>query len=94
MLLWPLFLAGIVENPNHALRRWVIQCLKMVGHSYGFDQALALMDIVAVDPGILREAAARAVEEEYTSPEESVSPAEELPDLHWSQIPSSAETIV
>ncbi|OKP10431.1 hypothetical protein PENSUB_4155 [Penicillium subrubescens] len=94
MLLWPLFLAGIVENPNHALRRWVIQCLKMVGHSYGFDQALALMDIVAVDPGILREAAARAVEEEYASPEESVSPAEELPDLHWSQIPSSAETIV
>lgn len=53
MLLWPLFLAGVVENPNHGLRRWVVQCLKMIGHTMGLDQALALMDIVASDPGIL-----------------------------------------
>lgn len=53
MLLWPLFLAGVVESPNHSLRRWVVQCLKMIGHTMGLDQALALMDIVASDPGIL-----------------------------------------
>jgi hypothetical protein len=92
MLLWPLFLAGIVENPNHALRRWVIQCLKMVGHSYGFDQALAIMDIVAADPGILREAEARAVAEEYPTPEETPS-STIPPDLHYSQIPQSGDTI-
>lgn len=53
MLLWPLFLAGVIENPQHSLRRWVVQCLKMIGHTMGLDQALALMDIVASDPGIL-----------------------------------------
>lgn len=53
MLLWPLFLAGVVENPSHGLRRWVVQCLKMIGKTMGLDQALALMDIVASDPGIL-----------------------------------------
>lgn len=53
MLLWPLFLAGVVENPKHGLRRWVTQCLKMIGNTMGLDQALALMDIVACDPGIL-----------------------------------------
>lgn len=94
MLLWPLFLAGIVENPNHALRRWVIQCLRTIGHSYGFDQALAIMDIVAVDPGILREAEARAVAEEYASPEEIVRLEVLLPDLHYKQIPASGDTFI
>jgi len=53
MLLWPLFLAGVVENRSHALRRWVVSCLGMIGNTMGLDQALALMDIVASDPGIL-----------------------------------------
>lgn len=53
MLLWPLFLAGIVEGRQHALRRWVLQCLNMIGYTMGIDQALALVDIVAVDRGIV-----------------------------------------
>lgn len=53
MLLWPMFLAGVVERPSHALRRYSVQCLKMIGHTMGLDQALALMDIVSADPGIL-----------------------------------------
>lgn len=53
MLLWPLFLAGVVENPSHSQRRWVVSCLRMIGNTMGLDQALALMDIVASDPGIL-----------------------------------------
>jgi hypothetical protein len=52
-LLWPLFLAGVVENPSHSLRRWVVDALKMIGNAMGIDQALALMDMVAADPGVL-----------------------------------------
>ncbi|KAJ5774958.1 hypothetical protein N7457_009854 [Penicillium paradoxum] len=53
VLLWPLFVAGIVEKPGHALRRWVIKCLEMIGNTMGLDQALAVADIVAADPGVL-----------------------------------------
>lgn len=54
MLLWPLFLSGVAESPNSAVRRWVVQCLSMIGNQMGLDQALALADIVDGDPGILR----------------------------------------
>jgi hypothetical protein len=53
VLLWPLFVAGIVESPDHGLRRWVVKCLQMIGHTMGLDQALAVADIVAADPGVL-----------------------------------------
>lgn len=53
MLLWPVFLAGVVESPTHALRRFSVQCLKIIGHTMGLDQAFALVDIVTADPGIL-----------------------------------------
>lgn len=53
VLLWPLYMAGTSESSTHPLRRWSVQCLRWVGHTYGLDQALALMDIVAADPGIL-----------------------------------------
>ncbi|KAJ5682786.1 hypothetical protein N7462_005951 [Penicillium macrosclerotiorum] len=97
MLLWPLFLAGITENAGHALRRWVVQCLKMVGHSYGFDQALALMDIVAYNPGMIHsvideEKQDPVVEEQSASP--SASPASKptsLLDLDIRYIPTSTD---
>jgi hypothetical protein len=53
MLLWPLFVAGVVESPNHGLRRWVVRCLQMIGHTMGLDQSLAIADIVSADPGVL-----------------------------------------
>ncbi|CAG7942592.1 hypothetical protein PENNAL_c0016G08974 [Penicillium nalgiovense] len=53
VLLWHLFVAGVVEDPRHGLRRWVIKCLEMIGNTMGIDQALAVADIVAVDPGVL-----------------------------------------
>ncbi|KAH8694179.1 hypothetical protein BGW36DRAFT_430199 [Talaromyces proteolyticus] len=52
MLLWPLFIAGIIEGPTHPQRRWVIKCLKTIGNSCGLDQALATMDLLTVDPGM------------------------------------------
>ncbi|KAJ5788962.1 transcriptional regulator family: Fungal Specific TF [Penicillium psychrosexuale] len=54
MLLWHLFVAGVVENPQHRLRRWVVKCLQMIGNTMGIDQALAVADIVADYPGALR----------------------------------------
>jgi hypothetical protein len=52
MLLWPLFIAGIIEGPTHPQRQWVIECLKKIGHVWGLDQALAEMDLLIVDPGM------------------------------------------
>lgn len=52
MLLWPLFIAGMVEGPTHPQRRWVIQTLGTIGNSRGLDQALAVMDLLTVDPGM------------------------------------------
>lgn len=52
MLLWPLFVAGIVEGPTHPQRQWVIQCLRIIGNTWGLAQALATMDLLAVDPGM------------------------------------------
>lgn len=70
MLLWPLFVAGMVEGPNHPQRRWVRQCLGMIGRSMGMDQALALMDILTVDPGMFHsvEKFGEDADEETSSP--------------------------
>ncbi|KXG46367.1 uncharacterized protein PGRI_052230 [Penicillium griseofulvum] len=56
VLLWHLFVAGVVEKPGHGLRRWVVKCLEMIGNTMGIDQALAVADIVAADPGVLHSA--------------------------------------
>ncbi|KAK4863971.1 hypothetical protein LT330_010326 [Penicillium expansum] len=53
VLLWHLFIAGVVESPQHRLRRWVVKCLEMIGRTMGIDLALAVADIVAADPGVL-----------------------------------------
>lgn len=52
MLLWPLFVAGIVEGPAHPQRRWVVQCFQTIGNTWGLAQALASMDLLTVDPGM------------------------------------------
>ncbi|KAJ5419248.1 uncharacterized protein N7487_002798 [Penicillium crustosum] len=56
MMLWPLFIAGIVEGPTHPQRRWVIQCLHTIGNTWGLAQALAEMDLLIVDPGMFHSA--------------------------------------
>ncbi|KAJ5304021.1 uncharacterized protein N7443_003681 [Penicillium atrosanguineum] len=52
MLLWPLFIAGMTEGPTHPQRQWVIKCLETIGRTWGLAQALALMDLLIVDPGM------------------------------------------
>ncbi|PYI23862.1 C6 finger domain protein [Aspergillus violaceofuscus CBS 115571] len=48
ILLWPLFLAGATEPKGHSLRKWVVDCLALIGNRLGIDQALALIDILEV----------------------------------------------
>lgn len=56
MMLWPLFIAGMVEGPTHPQRRWVIKCLHTIGNTWGLAQALAVMDLLIVDPGMFHSA--------------------------------------
>lgn len=55
VLLWPLFLAGATENRSHALRKWVVACFRLIGHTMGIDQALALIELLAVEPGFFED---------------------------------------
>ncbi|KAE8377829.1 hypothetical protein BDV26DRAFT_203420 [Aspergillus bertholletiae] len=52
LLLWPLVLAGATESLNHPLRKWVISCFRLIGHSMGVDQALALIEVLECESGI------------------------------------------
>lgn len=55
VLLWPLFLAGATENKTHALRKWTENCFRLIGHTMGIDQALALIEILGVEPGFFED---------------------------------------
>lgn len=52
LLLWPLTLAGGTEPKTHPLRRWTRDCLWLIGHSIGIDQALALIDVLDEEAGV------------------------------------------
>ncbi|KAL3481986.1 hypothetical protein BJX99DRAFT_217924 [Aspergillus californicus] len=52
LLLWPLTLAGGTESNDHPLREWVRDCLRLIGHSPGIDQALALIDVLETEAGV------------------------------------------
>ncbi|KAL4880985.1 hypothetical protein BJY04DRAFT_190555 [Aspergillus karnatakaensis] len=52
LLLWPLTLAGGTEPKNHALRQWTRDCLRLIGHSIGIDQALALIEVLEEEAGV------------------------------------------
>lgn len=52
LLLWPLTLAGGTEPIDHPLRVWIRNCLRLIGHSIGIDQALALIDVLESEAGV------------------------------------------
>lgn len=55
VLLWPLFLAAATENKTHMLRKWVIEIYKLIGYTMGIDQALALIELLSVEPGFFED---------------------------------------
>ncbi|KAL3467490.1 hypothetical protein BJX64DRAFT_247846 [Aspergillus heterothallicus] len=52
LLLWPLTLAGGTEPRDHPLRKWTRDCLRLIGHSIGIDQALALIEVLEQEAGV------------------------------------------
>ncbi|KAL4785874.1 hypothetical protein BJX76DRAFT_322938 [Aspergillus varians] len=52
LLLWPLVLAAGTEPIGHPLRLWIQNCLRLIGHSIGIDQALALMEVLDSEAGV------------------------------------------
>ncbi|KAH2754531.1 hypothetical protein KXV94_000945 [Aspergillus fumigatus] len=52
VLLWPLVMAGATEGKNHPVRKWGIDCLRLIGHGMGIDQALALIDVLETEAGV------------------------------------------
>ncbi|KAF9887045.1 hypothetical protein FE257_010539 [Aspergillus nanangensis] len=52
LCLWPLVMAGATEGKNHPLRLWVMDCLRLIGHTMGIDQALALIEVLETEAGI------------------------------------------
>ncbi|KAL4970357.1 Zn(II)2Cys6 transcription factor [Aspergillus stella-maris] len=52
LLLWPLTLAGGIEAKGHPLRMWTRECLRLIGHGIGIDQALALIDVLDEEAGV------------------------------------------
>lgn len=51
LLLWPLAVAGATECRAHPMRQWVIESLNLVGHAFGIDQALAVVEIMELEAG-------------------------------------------
>jgi hypothetical protein len=45
-------MAGASEGKNHPLRKWGIDCLRLIGHGMGIDQALALIDVLESEAGV------------------------------------------
>lgn len=55
VLLWPLFLAAATENKTHMLRKWAIGIYKLIGYTMGIDQALALIELLELEPGFFED---------------------------------------
>ncbi|KAL2818391.1 hypothetical protein BJX63DRAFT_73609 [Aspergillus granulosus] len=52
LLLWPLALAGGTEPIGHPLRIWIRNCLQIIGHSLGIDQAFAIVEVLEQEAGL------------------------------------------
>ncbi|OJI84882.1 hypothetical protein ASPTUDRAFT_188979 [Aspergillus tubingensis CBS 134.48] len=52
VLLWPLSMAAATRGLNHPLRHWVLDCLQLIGHGMGIDQALALIELLMTEEGV------------------------------------------
>ncbi|KAL3454861.1 hypothetical protein BJX65DRAFT_315802 [Aspergillus insuetus] len=51
LLLLPLAIAAATDRRGHSMRAWVIQCLRVVGHAMGIDQAFAVIEVLETESG-------------------------------------------
>ncbi|KAL2803268.1 hypothetical protein BJX63DRAFT_78242 [Aspergillus granulosus] len=51
LLLLPLSVAATTEDRGHPLRKWIGNCLSIVGHGMGIDQAFAILEMLDTEAG-------------------------------------------
>ncbi|KAL2793741.1 hypothetical protein BJX66DRAFT_305340 [Aspergillus keveii] len=51
LLLLPLAIAAATDRRGHSMRKWVIQCLRAIGHAMGIDQAFAVIEVLETEGG-------------------------------------------
>ncbi|KAL2859337.1 hypothetical protein BJX68DRAFT_226138 [Aspergillus pseudodeflectus] len=51
LLLLPLSIAATTENREHSLRKWIGNCLSILGHGMGIDQAFAILEKLDTEAG-------------------------------------------
>jgi hypothetical protein len=51
LLLLPLAIAAATGRRGREMRRWVIQCLRVIGHAMGIDQAFAVIQVLEMESG-------------------------------------------
>ncbi|GAD98864.1 C6 finger domain protein, putative [Paecilomyces variotii No. 5] len=54
IVLWPLFLAASVDGWDRVVGEWCIECFRWIGRTLGIGQALAMIDILRMNTGIVR----------------------------------------
>ncbi|KAJ0412936.1 hypothetical protein BJY00DRAFT_306658 [Aspergillus carlsbadensis] len=51
LLLLPLAIAAAMDRRGCSMRAWVIQCLRVIGHAMGIDQAFAVIEVLETEGG-------------------------------------------
>ncbi|KAL2872595.1 Zn(II)2Cys6 transcription factor [Aspergillus lucknowensis] len=55
LLLMPLAIVAGTEGKAHPIRRWVVECLKVIGHGMGIDQAFAIIEMLDIEAGLFED---------------------------------------
>lgn len=50
-LLWPLYVASVIDGSLHPLNRWVTDCFRVIARTMGIDQAVALVTLMSTESG-------------------------------------------
>jgi hypothetical protein len=52
LLLLPLAVAAATEKREHPMRKWIGNCLSIIGHGMGIDQAFAVLEMLDNEAGV------------------------------------------
>ncbi|KAL4860628.1 hypothetical protein BDV12DRAFT_181301 [Aspergillus spectabilis] len=55
LLLLPLAIAAATEQRGHPMRRWVTDCLRVIGYGMGIDQAFAILEMLDIEAGFFED---------------------------------------
>lgn len=55
LLLLPLAVAAATESRGHSIRRWVTDCLTVIGYEMGIDQSFAIIEMLQIEAGVFED---------------------------------------